>query len=146
MKRILMVLSIVLLFSDIANAEYKFAENWTWKDTAYQAAFLGVTLVDWKQTDWMASRNWYWDGHQHREMNPFLGDHPDSGKVDKLIPLGMLAHTVIALALPPRSVTEEEEKNGDININFRRIWQCAFIVVEVAAVGNNYAAGVGFGF
>jgi hypothetical protein len=147
MKKFLLVVFMVLImafFTTGANAEYKFAENWTWTDTAYQSVFLGLTYVDWKQTHWMASHNWQWDGGYYREQNPFLGDFPDSGKVDKLIPLGMVLHTLVAMAIPPRSCTEEQEKNGRININFRRIWQCLFIVVESAAVYNNYTLGVQF--
>lgn len=149
MKKLIVgfMLSLILCMITLdANAEYKFAENWTWKDTAYQAAFVGLAAADWRQTHWMANNDWYWDGHQHKEMNPFLGSNPDSGKVDKLIPLGIFAHTIVALALPPRSVTEEQEKNGKFNINYRRIWQTSFILIEIAATGNNYFTGVGFAF
>ena len=146
MKVTTITIILFILLIGTANAEYKFAEDWTWEDTAYQAVFLGIACIDWHQTDWMASRDWFWDGHQHREMNWFLGDHPDSGRVDKMIPLGMLAHTIIALAAPPRSISKEEQKEGKFNINFRRIWQNSFIIVEVAAVGNNYGGGVRFEF
>lgn len=149
MKKLIVgfMLSLILCMVTLdASAEYKFAENWTWKDTAYQAAFLTLAAADWRQTHWMACRDWKWDGKYYHEVNPFLGDFPDSGRVDKLVPLGILAHTLIAMAIPPRSVTEEQEKNGAININFRRIWQLLFIGVEGAAVYNNYQTGVQFEF
>ena len=133
---------ILLLIPTLANAEYKFAENWTKTDTAWQVTFLSITAVDWMQTRWMAKQNWQWDGKYYHETNPFLGDFPSEGKVNTLIPLAMLGHTLVALAIPPRSCTEEQEKNGRININFRRIWQCLFIGVESAAVYKNYTIGV----
>ena len=126
MKKIILIL-ILLFISSPVHAEYKFAKDWTNKDTAYQATFLAVTTVDWLQTRWMAKQNWHWDGEYHSESNPILGDYPDSKKVDTLIPLGMVAHTLIAMALPP---------------DYRRIWQVLWIGVEGYCVTTNYSAGV----
>jgi hypothetical protein len=53
----------------------------------------------------------------------------------------MIAHGVVAAALPPK--WEIEDSNlGTININPRRIWQCVWIGGEVVAVGINYSAGI----
>ena len=132
---------ILLLIPTLANAEYKFAENWSKADTAWECTFLAVAAVDWAQTHWAAKHDFYWDGHQHDETNIFLGSRPSTGKVDTLIPLGMLAHVAIAMALP--SKFEVYDSNiGTVNINFRRIWQCTWIVGEVTAVGINYSAGI----
>lgn len=133
---------LILLIPTLANAEYKFAKDWTKTDTAWQVTFLAVTAVDWMQTRWMAKNDWQWDGKYYHETNLFLGDFPDSKKVDTLIPLGMLVHTLIAMAIPPRSCTEEQERNGRININFRRLWQGVWIGGEVGAVYKNYTLGV----
>ena len=106
---------------------WEFAENWTKADTAWQATFLAVTTVDWMQTRWMTRHDWQWDGEYHKEMNPILGSHPSIKKVDTLIPLGMVAHTLVSMALPP---------------DYRRIWQCVWIGIEGAYVYNNYNIGV----
>ena len=126
MRKIILIL-ILLFISSPVHAEYKFAENWTKTDTAYQATFLMVTAVDWMQTRWMVKQDWQWGEGYHREMNPILGSHPSMKKVDTLIPLGMVAHTLVSMALPP---------------DYRRIWQVLWIGVEGYCVTTNYSAGV----
>lgn len=132
---------LLLLIPALANAEYKFAENWTYTDTAWQVSFLALTGVDWMQTHWAAKRDFYWEGHQHRENNPFLGSRPSTSKVDTLIPLGMVAHTIVAMALPSK-LEVHDEIYGTVNINLRRIWQCVWIGIEGAAVYQNYNVGI----
>jgi len=132
----LAVILFLLLFAYPAQAEYRFAQNWTWTDTAYQVSFLAITSVDWAQTRWMARNEWIWDGNTHKEFCPLLSQHPSVSEVDALIPLGMIAHTIIALALPP------EAKVFNFKINPRRIWQTVFIATEITAVGYNWGAGV----
>ena len=132
---------MLLLIPTLANAEYKFAKDWSKADTAWECTFLAITAVDWAQTHWAAKRDFYWDGHQHHENNPFLGSQPSTSKVDTLIPLGMAAHVLVAMVLP--SKFEVYDNNlGTVNINFRRIWQCTWIGVEVGAVAINYSAGI----
>ena len=132
---------ILLLIPTLANAEYKFAKDWSKADTAWECTFLVITAVDWMQTRWAAERDFYWNGHQHDENNPFLGSRPSVSKVDTLIPLGMVAHTLIAMALPSRFEVYDTNL-GTVNINFRRIWQCVWIGGEVTAVTINYSAGI----
>jgi hypothetical protein len=121
---------IILLFPPLANA-YTFGENWTKEDTAYQAAFVTLATVDWMQTRWMVKHDWQWDGKGYCELNPFLGSHPSEGKINTMIPLGIITHTLIAIALPPKA---------------RRIWQGLFIIGEIGAIGNNASAGVKLDF
>ncbi len=121
------LLVIILVLIPSMAMSYQFAENWTKTDTAYQATFLSIATVDWMQTHWMAKQNWQWDGEYHKELNPFLGSHPSEGKINTMIPLGIVAHTAIAMALPP---------------NYRRIWQCVWIGVESLAIYHNYSVGV----
>ena len=75
----------------------------------------------------MAKQNWYWDEHKHKEFFPLFPDHPTTTQVDTFIPLGMVAHTIIALALPPKA---------------RWWWQSVFIVIETGATTNNFISGV----
>lgn len=132
--RWLAVIFLILSFCSVANADYEFAENWTKTDSAYQASFVAITTVDWMQTRWMARNDWKWDGKSYHETNPLLGKHPSERTVDIMVPLGILAHTMIAMAIPP-------PKKNDF-FNFRRIWQCLFIGVEGAVIYNNYQLGV----
>jgi hypothetical protein len=141
-KLIIATLFFLVVLVPVSAHAYEFAEDWTKTDTAYQTTFIAIATVDWMQTRWMAQHDWQWDGKYYRETNPFLGDFPSESKVNTLVPLGILAHTLVAMAIPPRSCTEEQEKNGHININFRRIWQLLFIGVESAAVYKNYSIGV----
>ena len=126
-KLILIIIVLFILCIQSSAGAYKFAEDWSKTDTAYQATFLAVTTVDWMQTRWMVKQDWKWDGEYHREMNPVLGSHPSMKKVDTLIPLGMVAHTLVSMALPH---------------DYRRIWQCVWIGIESLAVYHNYSVGV----
>ena len=135
MKTIAVVIMIVL-FAVPAHAEYRFAENWTWKDTAYEAVNQSLFIVDWGQTRHMARQEWKWEGNYYSENCPFLSKRPTTSEVDTMIPIGMVAHLLISLALPP------EAKVFDFKINPRRIWQVFFIGIEAAAIGNNYGTGV----
>lgn len=130
MRKLIIVL-VFILFLPLTAYSYEFAENWTKTDTAYQSAFITLATVDWMQTRWMTRHDWQWDGEYHKEINPFLGSHPSESKINTIIPISILAHTVVAMALPPKA---------------RRIWQCVFIGIEGLAIGNNYIAGVGIDF
>jgi hypothetical protein len=123
-----LIISLIITFSIPASAEYKFANNWDKEDTAYQATFLAITTVDWMQTRWMVKHDWQWDGEYYHELNPVLGDYPSLETVDTYIPLAMVAHTLVAMAIP--------------NKTYRRIWQCLWIGVEGGAVYHNYSTGV----
>jgi len=120
MKRLILVLILVSLFGC---GSYRFAQDWSRQDSLYQGTFVLLTLIDWRQTHWMASHDWYWDGKQHKELMPlYLNEHPSTTQVDILIPLGIISHTIISLALPPK---------------YRRTWQLFFICAETGAVTNN---------
>lgn len=133
MKNLIVI--CVMLFSVNAYG-WEFAENWTKKDTAYQGAFLAVTAVDMAQTRWAAIQGWIWHGHKHKETCPVLSEQPTISEVDAYFPAVMVAHTLIALALP------SEAKIFDFKINPRRIWQCVWIGIETGYAINNYSVGV----
>lgn len=136
MKLMVLLTIIFLLFlSSNCFAEYKFANNWSKTDTAWQTVFISLAVVDWAQTRWMAKQNWEWDGEYHHETNFILGDYPSSKDVDIYMPTAMLAHTLVAMALEP-----EAEIFG-YKINPRRIWQGVWIGIEGAATTNNFILG-----
>ena len=134
MKKLIILLLIVLLTgcTSIKNN----VRSWDRYDTAYQATYLAITAVDYAQTRWMARQDWFFDGRSHTDVCPFLSKRPSVGEVDILIPLGIVAHTAIALALPP------QYKVLGFQINPRRIWQMFWIITEAGAVGNNWSGGV----
>ena len=127
MRKLIVAIFFVMVFTVSAHA-YEFAENWTKTDTAWQATFLTLTTMDWIQTRWMVKQNFHWDGEYYHETNPILGDYPSLKAVDTYIPLAMLAHTVVAMAIPDTTL--------------RRIWQCVWIGLESASVYKNYSLGV----
>jgi hypothetical protein len=55
----------------------------------------------------------------------------DGGNGQLRCQLGIITHTLIAIALPPKA---------------RRIWQGLFIIGEIGAIGNNASTGVKLDF
>ena len=122
---LIMGISLALMTVKPAHA-YEFAENWTWTDTALETTYVALTVVDWGQT-----RNIVNSGGKYSEINPILGKHPSMGEVDTLTPSAVIAHALIAMALPPR---------------YRRYWQFFFIGAEGIVVLNNYKIGLHIDF
>ena len=129
-----LILLLIVMLSGCTSIKNN-VKSWDRYDTAYQATYLAITAVDYAQTRWMARQDWYFEGRSHTEVCPLLSKRPSTGEVDILIPLGMVAHTAIAFALPPKY------KVLGFEINPRRIWQIIFIVTEAGAVGNNMGIG-----
>lgn len=128
---LLVAVFLLMLFIPSARAEYKFADNWTWEDTAWQGAFVAVLAADWAQTRYIAKH-----ADEFHETNPILGKHPSTSQVDAYIAGCVLGHTLISLALPPKA-----EIFG-YTINPRRIWQCIWIGVEAGYVIHNVSIGI----
>ena len=125
MRKLIVILMIILLLPLTVHA-YKFAENWTKADTAYQGVVITALAVDMAQTLYISE-----NPNEYSEMNPLLGKHPSQDKVIGYFLGGMIAHTAVAMALPP---------------TYRRIWQYVFIGVETLVIGRNYSIGVGTDF
>ena len=136
MKKLAIIIAVLLL-SNPVYAEYKFAENWSKTDTFLELVNQGLFIIDWGQTRHMARMEWNWDGKYYNEMCPFLSKRPSTTEVDTMIPMGMAAHLLISLALPP------DYKVFGVNIHPRRTWQLMWIGIEAGAIGNNFSgAGV----
>jgi hypothetical protein len=100
-------------------------DPWTNPDTAAEAGFVAVVLLDWQQTRAALASG-------HVELNPIIGQHPSRARLDAMVLGGVVAHAVIARVLPQP---------------YRRAWQYVTIGVEVAALANNAAhVGLRFGF
>lgn len=131
-----LIVYIVILFCISTANAYEFAEKWDRADTALQATYIAVTLVDFAQTRWMARQDWQWDGNRYKEFCPlFFNDKPHEDAT-WLIPVGIIAHTLIAMALPPKY------KVFGFELYPRRTWQMFWIGLEAGATINNASAGV----
>ncbi|OEU63371.1 MAG: hypothetical protein BA867_08695 [Desulfobacterales bacterium S5133MH16] len=114
--------SLLLFFVIIFGlAEICYADAWTKRDTAYQATFMALQVMDWLQTKEIA-RN-----PRHIELNPILGKYPSQTKVDLYFLSTTLLHTGVAYVLPQK---------------YRRYWQYFFIGTQVGCVVRNYRLGV----
>ncbi len=128
MKKLFVVMFLVFFLPSLSVGEDRAA--WTATDTAVQAAFVAITIIDWEQTRTFTCDQ---DNDYHKdETSPLLGDHPSKQKIDLVFGAGILAHTAIAYLLPHP---------------YRTYWQSFWIGVETEAVYSNYyKAGIRFRF
>lgn len=117
MKKLFIIATLILF----AFPCLVYADQWTSKDTAYQAAFLLFHSADYLQTKEIIRNPKFY------ERNLILGRDPTHNQVDAYFLGTALAHTAIAYLLPKR---------------YRRIWQCVFIGLEMRCVACNLNAGV----
>lgn len=139
MNKVIFLLLLMFLSAAPAHAEYRFAEGWTWKDTALEATFITLAVIDWGQTRWMSERNYKWDGQQHYEGNPFLGSQPSTRKVDFLVPAGIVLHGLFSMALPNKYHIKAGDEEYDIYP--RRVWQYFWIGIEGVTVITTASLG-----
>jgi hypothetical protein len=126
-KIIIFTLALVVLLSQISFADdWSFGKDWTAGDTALEATFFAVTIMDWKQTREIH------DHHGMYEENRYLGRNPDADKINSYFPVMMAAHAAIAAALPAGKL--------------RTTWQALWIGIEVETVHHNYQAGLAIHF
>lgn len=102
------------------------ASEWTKADTAWEAGYLVLHVIDWGQTRNISRRP-----DAYRELNPILGSHPSIERVNTYFALTAIAHTAISYALPA---------------DWRRGWQMVSIGMEATAVSNNYKIGLKIDF
>lgn len=98
--------------------------RWTVGDVALEASFAAAVAADWLQTRWALE-------HGRRELNPVIGERPSAARLGALVAAGALGHAAVSLALPRPA---------------RRWWQSVTLVLELGAVGHNFAAGAQLAF
>ena len=106
------------LIPSLANAE------WSTLDTAMEATYTAVHVMDWRQTRTIAKRQGQW-----RETNGILGDHPS--RVDAWFAGTLAGHALISYLLPDK---------------WRTAWQALTIGIEATTVARNYQLGVKVAF
>ena len=126
MKYIIPLFIILILSTNLYAGDYKFAENWTWEDTVYQGIVISALVVDMGQTLYISNHP-----DEFYEMNPLLGKHPHQDKVIGYFVGWIVASTLTAMALTPKS---------------RRIFQGSVIGIEAITIGRNYGVGIGMEF
>lgn len=97
------------------------AHHWTPLNKVLAGTTAGLQGLDWAQT--LAFR-----AHGDPEGNPLLGSAPSAGKVNTLVPLGMLATQGIGALLPSGA---------------RNVWYGGMSALELAAVLHNLLHGHG---
>lgn len=101
-------------------------DGWTGTDTALEAGFQTLVVVDWSQTLNFTQhpRPTWGNGY---ETNSVLGHYPSRDRINTLIPLGMLAHAAVSCLLPAP---------------YREAWQGLSFMAEAHAVMFNYSVGI----
>lgn len=87
------LIPLLLLIPDFCEAD-----EWSKADTAREAAYLILHVVDWGQTRNIVHR--HQRGEDYWEANPILGKYPSIKRVDSYMAFSMLAHIGIAYVLP----------------------------------------------
>lgn len=122
MKNILLAL-VLLFLSNTAFAEH---DEWTADDTKRQAVYYVFHVIDWGQTRYIADHP-----KQYYELNPIIGEHPTTGRVDGYFLATALLHTGIAYVLPS---------------DWRKGFQYVTIVFEAGVTNRNRNIGVKIDF
>jgi hypothetical protein len=103
------------------------ADPWSRQDIALEGTFIFLHIVDWGQTrDISKNPDKYYEG-----INPFLGEHPSTERVDLWFVTTTLAHIVITNYLPSK---------------YRPYFQGVTIGITGAAVIRNFSIGLSVNF
>ncbi|SRR5712692_10562816 len=143
MSKIQYIFVLVLLLAGQARAD-----EWAWKDTAWESGFTIAAIGDWIQTDHIAdcpdnppvlsSKCPF--GYHEIKIQRIIGIHPSRASVNEYFTAVIIGHAVISNYLPI------EYKVFNWNLNLRRIWQVTTFTIEVDVVHKNYQVGIGFDF
>jgi hypothetical protein len=101
--------------------------DWSEEDTAREVVYLGLHIVDWGQTLYIADH----PNEYHERNRLMFSEHPSRGEVNWKFAVGMVIHPVVSYLLPRP---------------YREIWQYSTIGLEIYCVGNNVRIGIGMGF
>jgi len=155
MKKILLIVCLIIVPIQIMAKnplqfmwyEYSEIDHWTKSDTLFQSIFVGLMLIDWKQTNDVITKKetgtitytvtdqngTIIGGHQEtyqrymwKENNPILGEHPSKKKLAIYEISVILGHSLISYILPNP---------------WRKMWMGGGIGIEIYATSTNWAAG-----
>lgn len=101
--------------------------GWTKEDINRELAYYLLHGADWAQTRTIAK-----NPDRYYEINPILGEHPSTGRVNNYFAATGLGHALLANTLPPE---------------WRKWLQYGSIGVEAAMAGRNkFKVGIGMTF
>jgi hypothetical protein len=112
---------LLLIISFNANA-------WDKTDTAIEAAYTAVHIIDWGQTLDIASKC---NTTGHYETNPILGRCPSNNKVNLYFASTLILHYAAAYVLP---------------VKYRRMFQSGTIGMELSYTVSNANIGLNVNF
>jgi len=87
-----------------------------------EAAYLVTHTIDWGQTSHIAD-----NPDRFREINPILGEHPDSGRVHAYFIATAVLHVTVTHFLPSK---------------WRPAWQYVTFGISAWAAYSNYRVGI----
>ena len=93
MRKYIIALMLVTM-AHTANAD--FFDQWTKADTAREATYLALHVIDWGQTRNIVRRI----DEDYKELNPLLGNSPSIKRVDTHMAVSAVLHVAAAYALP----------------------------------------------
>ena len=111
------------LLLTVATSSY--ASDWSTQDIALESAFLGLWIIDWRQTRTIIK------DPELAERNIILGRNPSLSEVDYYFLSGAILHLIISNALNPQ---------------WTERYQIFTIGNESAAVINNFGLGIKMDF
>ena len=111
-----------LMSPSVALADEIWFTPFSWYDYALETTFIGVTSMDWSQTQQIVAHP-----HEYYETNFILGRHPSLSTVNIYFPSAMALHALVAYALPKP---------------WREVWQTMWIGVETYTVYTNASIGL----
>ena len=120
MKRVLIILS--LLFLPVMLGAEEWFTSLNRNEVIAETAFVGLALLDWNQTLQIAKHP-----DEYSETNFIIGEHPSEGRVNILMPAGIVLHALVTYALPRK---------------YRSFWQYVWIGEEAACVYQNWRTGL----
>ena len=102
------------------------ADKWSTQDYTMEASYMVFHFIDWRQTRYIAKHP-----DDYRELNPILGNHPETWEVDAWFIGTSIVHPIVTHFLPAR---------------YRPIWQGITLGASMATVGWNFSAGIRMDF
>lgn len=102
------------------------ADPWSDSDKDWGAVALALTVIDWRQSVYIARHR-----DDFQETNHYSGNQPSIGRVNSYFAGSILAGAAIAHLLPDP---------------YRKIFLGSVAVVEFRVVGKNFMVGVGIAY
>ena len=122
MARTAIILFAMLAFSSAAIGAEEWFGELNHEEIIAETVFVGLAVLDWNQTLQIAKHP-----DEYSETNFIIGEHPSEGRVNILMPAGIVLHALVTYALPRK---------------YRSFWQYVWIGEEAACVYQNWRTGL----